>query len=261
MKKFFILISLLFINSVFAADMRFVQISDVRYDHNSEKNLLAQAVNDVNRLKGVEFVVFTGDNINRPSKENLEAFLDEAKKLNCPFYIVIGDHDVNKHKEMSKAQYIKTIKKKVRKYKPESPNYTFAKNGVIFIVVDGSKDVIPGTNGFYKEEALSRLESELDKYPDKNIIIFQHFPLIPPSNKETYYTFMPEDYLQIIEQHKNIKAVISGHFGVNKELEAGGVLHISTASLPSYRVIDILDYETPSPTIWAQLRTLSINKP
>ena len=120
MKKILILICLLFMNSAFAKDMRFVQISDANF-LSGEEALLRSAISEINKQPGVEFVVFTGDNIKRPSKKDLEDFLNEAEKLNCPFYIVLGDHDVNKHKEMSKAEYIKIVKKKYKKYKPETP--------------------------------------------------------------------------------------------------------------------------------------------
>ena len=256
MKKILILICLLFMNSAFAKDMRFVQISDANF-LSGEEALLRSAISEINKQPGVEFVVFTGENIKRPSKKDLEDFLNEAEKLNCPFYIVLGDHDVNKHKEMSKAEYIKIVKKKYKKYKPETPNYSFEKDDMIFIVADGSKDVIPGTNGFYKEETLNWLTNELNLYPDKNIIIFQHFPLIPPADKETYYTFKPEKYLEILNSHKNVKAVFAGHFGVNNEQEFNGILHVSTAGLPFYRVVDIMDYDTSSPTIWSVLKEAS----
>ena len=33
-----------------------------------------------------------------------------------------------------------------------------------------------------------------------------------------------------------------------------GVEHISTAGVPYYRIIDVMDSETTNPTIWAQLK-------
>lgn len=250
----FVLTFLVVSLSAFADDMRFVQVTDVRYNSANENDLFTKTIKDINKQKDVEFVVFTGDNINKPDKNELEAFINEAKKLKCPFYLIIGDKDVNKHKDLSKKQYIKEIHRHIRKFKSESPNYVFEKNGFVFMVVDGAKDVIPGTNGFYKDDVLSWLNTQLDLYKDKNVIIFQHFPLIPPSSKETYYTFKPENYLKILHNHKNVKAVISGHFGVNSEQHFDGVSHITTAGLPYYRVIDIMDYETTNPTIWAELK-------
>ena len=112
MKKFLglFLTSLVLMASAQAKDLRFVQISDVRFLSSAENDGLKKVINDVNKQKRVEFAVFTGDNIEKPSQEELEAFLKEAKKLNCPFYIVIGDRDVNKLKSMSKVEYTKTDK-------------------------------------------------------------------------------------------------------------------------------------------------------
>lgn len=240
------------ISAVQAKDLRFAQISDIRYSESNSETLKA-VIKEINDTKDVKFTVFTGDNINKPSISELESFLKEAKKLKTPFYIVLGDKDVNKLKHLSKAEYIEVIKKNVRKYKPETPSYTFEKDGVIFIVADGSKDVIPSTNGYYRDDVLTMIDTELAKYPDKNVIILQHFPVIPPSNKESYFTYKAENYINTLKKHENVKAIISGHFGVNSEQNQDGVVHITTAGTPYYRIIDILDCETSNPTIWAQL--------
>lgn len=237
-----------------AKDLRFVQISDVRYSAGNDNQTFANVIQDVNKQKNVEFVVFTGDNLNKPSVDDLDGFIKEAKKLNCPYYVVIGDKDVNKLKHLSKIEYAKYLKKHIRKYKPETPSYTFIKNDIVFIVVDGAKDVIPGTNGYFKEDVLTWLDSELTKNKDKNVIILQHFPIIPPAEKESYYTFKPEEYMKVLIKHNNVKAVISGHFGVNNEQSVRGVSHISTSGIPDYRIIDIMDADTSNPTIWAQLK-------
>lgn len=243
---------LCFVSAVQAKDLRFAQISDVRYSLENDAALKA-VIKDINKQKNVEFAVFTGDNIAKPSPELLESFLSEAKKLKMPFYIVIGDKDVNKLKHMSKAEYIQIVKKNVRGYKPEKQNYIFEKEKVIFIVADGSKDVIPSPNGYYKDDVLEFVDTELSKYPNNNVIILQHFPIIPPSNKESHYTFKPESYLAVLAKHKNVKAVISGHFGVNSEKTYNGIVHITTAGAPYYRIIDILDCDSTNPTIWGQL--------
>lgn len=254
MKKFLILfIAYLFVStSVFAKDIRFVQVTDVRYSKGNDT--LSSVVQAINNEKDIAFTVFTGDNIDKPSKENLEGFLLETKKLKKPYYIVYGDKDVNRYKDLSKKEYAKILKKKIKRYKPELTNYVFENNDVVFFVVDGSKDVIPSTNGYYKADVLEWVDANLALYPKKNIVIFQHFPLIPPTDNENYFTFKPEEYLKIINNHKNIKAVISGHFGVNKEFTIDGVLHISTAPAPAYRVIDMIDCTSKNPTFWAQIK-------
>ena len=253
--EFILLLSFLTLPS-YAKDMRFVQISEAKYCAIKNNNLLDKVIQDVNKQKNIDFVIFTGDNIEKPNKENLSAFVSATKKLKVPCYVVIGDKDVNKHKDLSKKQYAKYLKRHMRKYRQDSPNYVFEKHGVIFMIVDGSKDVIPSTNGFYKDDVLEWVDANLDLYSKKTIIIFQHFPLIPPDNKESYITYKPEKYLEILKKHKNVKAVISGHFGVDKEITADGILHISSDSFPKYRIIDILDYDTKNPTIWAETKVV-----
>ena len=85
---------------------------------------------------------------------------------------------------------------------------------------------------------------------DKKVVILQHYPLIPPAKKEARYTYKADEYLKLLSEHENVKAVISGHFDTNKEQVYGNILHISTKNAPTYRVIDILDYDTPEPTFW-----------
>lgn len=257
MRKFFaLLIFVLFIVSgVYASDMRFIQFSDIKYT-DANKQVLLDAINEINKEKNVEFVVFTGDNLKRPNKSDLESFLKVIKKINSPVYLVLGDKDVNKYKDLSKQDYIKVVNKYLRSYKPKTSNYVFEKQGVVFIVLDGSKEVITSTVGYYRDDVLDWLDEQLKKTEGKNVVILQHFPIIPPAEKEMYYTYKPENYLKILSANKNIKAVVSGHFGVNKEITKNGVVHISTSGLPYYRVIDILDCDSENPVIWAQLKKL-----
>ena len=253
MKKFFIFLFLyiFFLSSVSAQDLRFVQITDVRYS--TENNNLTKVIKDVNKKSDIDFVVFTGDNIQSVDKKNLKDFILEAKKLKYPFYILIGDKDVNKYKDLSKKQYAFILKKNLKNYKNTDTNYIFEKKGVVFFVGDGAKDVIPSTNGYFKENVLEWLDANLALYQNKNVIILQHFPVITPVDKESYVTLKPEKYIEILNNNKNVKAIVSGHFGVNKEIIVDGVSHISTAPAPSYRIIDIIDCNSENPTIWAEV--------
>lgn len=255
MKKLFVLLLMSFIctTAAFAKDLRFIQITDVRYSKQNNSDVLKNVIKDVNKQKNVDFVVFTGDNIERPDVNILKDFLLEAKKLHKPFYVIIGDKDVNKHKNLSKNEYQAILKKKLPNCKTKDLNYVFERNGVVFLVVDGAKDVIPGTNGYYKDDVVSWVDTNLNLYSKKNVIILQHFPLIPPENNEGYITFKPQKYLDVIQRHNNVKAVVTGHFGVNKEETVNGIIHITTAPAPNYRIIDIIDCTSANPSVWAEV--------
>lgn len=248
---FFLILS---INSAFCADMRFIQIDNLFFsakDENSIK-MINTLINDINNQKNVDFIIFSGNNIAKPNLENLEQFLKQTKKLKKPYYIILGNKDVNKQKNLSKKEYMSFVSKKVRSHKKiTSPNYVFEKNKIIFIVVDGSKDVIPSSMGYYKSTTLDWLEDNLIKYNDKKVVILQHFPLIPPSKRESHYTFKSDEYLELLKTHNNVLAVISGHFGIDKEVEQNNILHISTSSAPNYKIIDILNYDSEKPIFWS----------
>lgn len=256
MKKFFsFLIVFLFSTlSVFSADMRFIQVDGLLYKSESRAQF-EKLIENINNEKDVEFIVFTGNNISKPDKGLLQEFLLCAKNLKRPYYIVLGQKDVNKKKNLGKEDYIKLVRKKnFTMRKVFSPNYTFTKKKIVFIVADGSKEFIPTPIGYYREYVLLWLDDQLDKYHDKNVVILQHYPLVPPEQKETHYTYKADEYLQLLSEHKNIKAVVSGHFNVNKEVLVNDILHISTKDAPTYRVIDIMDYETKNPTFWSVIK-------
>jgi len=259
MKKFFSLLFVLlfFISSVFAKDMKFAQVDGVKFNPDDEVSVkkLDDIVKDINKQKDIKFVVFSGNNISKADAKYLKAFIKKANKLKASYYVVLGNKDVNKQKELGKIAYTKILKKYAKNHKKiKQPNYVFEKNGNIFIVADGSKEVITLPNGYYRPEVINWLDGQLTKYGKKNVVIIQHYPIVPPAQKESYYTFKADEYLAMLAKHKNVKAVVAGHFGVNKEEEVNGIVHISTEEAPHYRIIDIIDYETDNPTYWSTLK-------
>lgn len=247
---------LLSISTAFAADIRFIQVDNLQFSTSNEEKFL-DLIQEINNYKNIDFIVFSGSNICRPDKNELENFLKTAKKLKKPYYIVLGMKDVNRRKDLSKAEYMKIVKKYTRTHsKIESPNYVFEKNDMIFIVVDGSKDVIPTSNGYYRAEVLNWLDEQLKLYKNKNVVILQHYPIIPPSKRETYYTYKAEDYLKMLAKHKNVKAIVSGHFNALNEQNVNGILHISTSDFPTYRIIDVIDCDSANPAFWSSIKGL-----
>lgn len=254
--------------TVFAENIKFVQVTDSHLDVGSEYslNVLKSAVEDINKQEGVSFVVFTGDNINNPTEDNLREFVKIVRKLKVPYYVTLGNHDVYKSKNMSKARYYEILRESNLLYRQRTPNYEFKKDGFVFLIVDGAKEVIPGSAGYYRQDTLDWVDKKLTKNEDKPVIIFQHFPLVYPDSSEsrlkTHKTYRVEDYQEILDKHHNVLAVISGHFHVNNETMKNGVYHISSPSLisipQSYKIIDIVTTKEFSPIIYTQLREFDI---
>lgn len=256
MKKNLLFIFLFFLSTqlAFSADMRFIQVDGAFYNTSNSKNF-ENLVEKINNEKNIDFVVFTGNNIAKPNKDDLNSFIKSSQKLKAPFYVVLGQKDVNKQKGLGKEEYVKILSKKVRMHKKaKSPNLVFRKNKVTFIIADGSKEVLPTPNGYYKDDVLSWIKDELDNPKNQKVVILQHYPLIPPIKKETHYTYRAEDYLKLLSNYKNVKAIVSGHFDANNEQTVNGILHISTKNAPTYRIIDILDYDTENPTFWSTIK-------
>lgn len=221
-----------------AKDLKFAQVTDVNYKKNSEA--LVKIIKDINKTPEIDFVVFSGNNLGRAYSDNLKNFLADAKKLNVPYYVILGNKDVSKSNRLDKKTYFKMLCK-ANKFHPRTPNYTFKKNGIVFIAVDGSKEVIPSANGVYSQETIAWVDEQLTKYKSNKAVILQHFPLANKPPSELYYTYNAQEYLAMLSKHSNVIAVIAGHFRKNDEITYNGIRHIITpqASNGIYKIIDI----------------------
>ena len=81
MKRFFnilflIVFVLIFSSSVYAKDVKFIQVTDLHFDatQGSIENF-NNLIEQINKTGDLDFVVFTGDNIDLANKEMLKGFL------------------------------------------------------------------------------------------------------------------------------------------------------------------------------------------
>lgn len=262
-------ISTLLINQVaLAHGIKFIQITDSHFstvsgsysqrDVENAQNVLEKTIKDINSIPDVDFVVFTGDNIDTASSADLITFLKTANRLKHPYYIVIGNHEVFKSQHFDKKEYMKTVSKYSKNCKTKNANYTFKKNNLIFIVVDGAKEVIPGPAGYFKKDTLKWLDKNLTKYKNYNVVILQHFPIVPPYYNRTHSTYNVADYENVLKKHSNVIAIISGHYHANGEKKVDGIYHISSPALVepphNYKIIEIESGNNKDSQIFTQLR-------
>lgn len=239
----FLSILLLTFQTATAKDIKFAQVTDVFFKESSLP--LQKVIQDINKTPDIDFVVFTGNNIGRASVENLKNFLDDVKHLNKPYYIVLGNKDVSKSHNLDKKTYMKTVRK-YNPFHPKETNYTFKKGNIVFIVVDGSKELIPTVNGYYNQQTIAWVDKQLTKNAKYKTVIIQHFPLANKPNNEFYYTYNILEYMQMLSRHTNVLAVISGHYNKNDEVTYNGVSHITTPNMGGgvYKIIEIDDDNT-----------------
>ncbi len=257
---------LLLQSRVSAGEIKFVQVTDAHFIKGNEyrTEVLQQAVKSINKEKDIQFVVFTGDNLDSPKAEYLPAFTRIINKLNVPYYIIIGNHDVFKNNGLSKTHYLEIIRENNLFYRYRKPNYVFKKDGFVFIAVDGAKEVIPGSIGYYKEDTLKWLEKQLKKYKNNPVIILQHFPLVAQKERPTHAVYQKENYLEILDKYDNIVTIIAGHLHVNSEIMRNGVYHITTPTLlsepPVYKIISIVTTKGFSPMVYTELKEVDMPK-
>lgn len=242
--KLLILIALLLSFSGFSKEVKLIHITDINL---TEKNAykLQDAIEEINMFKDVDFVVFGGNNIAKADINYLNTFVYLLKKVNKKAYVLLGSNDVYSPSGIDKKYYLKKIAKGEFLHSTK-PNYTFKKNGYVFVVMDGSKQYFKSSNGYYSKEELVWLEKTLEKNKKERVIILQHFPLLENSSKwlETAKT---EEYNEILKKYNNVKVIISGHYGTNEEIKKDGIYHIITENYSKrggYKIIEIdLDYD------------------
>lgn len=250
----------------FAEAIKFAQITDAHFntDDKHRTEILQETVKTINREKDISFVVFTGDNINSPNPKYLTAFVKIINKLNKPYYLVIGNHDVYKNGGLSKKQYLEIVHDNNFLYQYKKPNYLFKKNGFVFLVADGAKEVVPGSSGYYKKATLQWIDKQLTKHKNDRVIIFQHFPLVTAKNISTHTVYKKEDYLNILDKHDNVIAIIAGHLHNNYEVMRNGVYHVTSPTLlnekPIYKIISISTTKGFSPMVYTELKEVEIPK-
>ena len=248
-----------------AKEIRFVQVTDTHYspDNPYSEKVLKNTIDDINHLNNVSFVVFTGDNINKQNPEYLKRFMRIINKLKAPYYLTLGNHDVFRNNGLSKQQYIDIVKNYNLLYPTKKVNYVFKKKGYVFIVVDGSKEIIPNNNGYYRKDTLEWLDKKLEKYHNKPVVILQHFPLVPPKDIKSYRTYQADVYLDLLKKHHNVIAVIAGHYHINGETMQDGIYHITTPTLLNnphqYKIIDISTVKGFSSMIYTQLKDVEVD--
>lgn len=260
MKKIKILLGILVLaflcfTPVNAENLKFIQVTDVHLTQNN-KGYLEELVSDLNKkYSDLDFVIFTGDNIDNANVEDLKTFLSIIKELKFKKYVIMGNHDVFKSHGLDKKLYMSLVKKELGSYHSNKPNYVFKDKDVVFITMDGVKEVIPGPNGYYREEELNWLDKQLDKYKNNKVVIVQHFPLIVTDSK-MHKLYRRDDYMEMLKNHNNVIGIISGHYHKNIEENLNGIYNIATMKFDNeneyYKVIEI---DKESSMIFTQLNS------
>ena len=225
--------------------LNFAQLSDTHIDlacpSNSarmlgeSKALLSDAINQLNSLRGLDFVIFSGDLINKPIESYFTTFLDTVNNLKSPWYLVMGNHDIGIDSSFNKSRFLELYRKYNKNFKSSLPYYSFEpKKGYVVIVMDGVIDSKITANGYFYPQELQWLEATLDEYNNSEAIIVQHFPIVEPYKSSDHKVKNAKKYLAILKKHKNVLLVLSGHYHATKITKIDNIIHVSTPALVQY---------------------------
>ena len=262
MKKIlFTLVALLFFNPYANSEtLKFAQVTDVHFPKKGIMGYEGRSLNfaeknynkaiDIINNSDVEYVFFTGDVVDKSFKEVFDDFLNTTNKLDKKYYISLGNHDSNSPNGFTKKNTVAYLKENTP-YQQKDASYCIPLNeSFIAVMLDGSNDTEMDAQGFYSKKTLKWLEELLKEHPNKQFLIFQHFPIFEPVKDSAYVhkhsTRKKGTYIKLLKKYKNIVLIASGHYHVSCEKEKYGVKHYSTPALfledSYYRVFEI-DYD------------------
>jgi len=256
--------------------LKIVQLSDVHYTTSAtnkgprmladSKNLLEDAIYQVNKMDNIDVVVFSGDSIDSPVKKDLISFAKIANRLKYPWYYALGNHEVSISGELTKEKYFRIVEALNLNYSALTihdvalrPYYVIApKKDYKVIFLDGVIDSRITANGEFTEKQLKWLDEKLTAYKNQKVIVVQHFPVVEPCKSIGHRALDAPEYLEVIDKHKNVVAVLSGHYHCAKITQRNNVLHISAPSLVQYpNSFNVITISEDSNKIKVEVRQVS----
>ena len=253
----FLIFTIVLVPKVYSANfnnLKFIQVSDVHYssfeDNTSYKmlensiELFDDAIDQINSVSNVNFVMFTGDMINLPLKKELLGFIKEANKICHKWYVVLGNHDVDVDGKLTKKMYFDILNSHNLNFAQTNSYYSFIpKKGYKVIGLDTTIDGEFTAQGLITQEQLQWLDKELKSAGNSVVILFMHAPLEPPYHSPSHIVRNAEEVKAVINKYNNPMLICSGHYHAVRVKQDENKLYISSPALVSYpnafRIVNI----------------------
>ena len=193
----------------------FAQFTDVHISQTNENNTidLQRAVEDVNTQEHIAFVLVSGDIAETGDYASLMVAKRELDKLNCPYYIVPGNHDT-KWSE-SGAMDFKRIFRDNR--------FRLQFNGFLFLGIN-TGPIIKMGDGHVSPQDIIWVERQLKNVGKRMpVFIVTHYPL---KSGDVDNWWMLTD---VVRKH-NVQSFLGGHYHSNMVHNYDGIPGILTRS-------------------------------
>ena len=209
--------------------------------------LLKDAIEQINDIKGLDFVMFTGDMVDYATEENYYNFYKLLSKMKYPSLNAFGNHDFASD-VLAKEDVLDIVRGYNPNYLFEDSYYAFSpKTDYRIIVLDGVIKNQKTSNGELPAEQLQFLDNELAQNQDKIVVIMMHFAPVEPFVAREHQLLNANVFNEILLKYKNPIVVFSGHYHATKIRKFGNLIYVSTPSLVTYpmafRHIKITNYK------------------
>jgi len=191
-----------------AADIRVLQISDMHLfadssgllvGINTEDSFLAVLELAQHHSWPPDFIFLTGDISQDSSLTAYQRLIEHLKPLGIPCYILPGNHD--------KPERLQQIFQQP----PFSYQLFLHHKNWLFAFLNSATPNEEG--GTLDEEEIELLQLEMNKHPNKKVLICLHHQLKPVSSQwlDTMSVINPSSLIDIISNTDKVKGVIHGH--------------------------------------------------
>lgn len=235
-------------------NLRIAQVSDAHFS-SFEKNtsyklleksgdLLDDVLFQINTSGPYDFVIFSGDLINKPQVSELEKFITHANKLIYPWYAIAGNHDICIDGGLTKNKFIELLGENNTSMQNKKIYYAFTpKRGYRVLCLDSIIDYKVTTNGEISEEELNWIKEELNNHKKDTIVLCTHVPVIEPFSSPNHKLANEHELRKILKGYGNPIIVLQGHYHAARIKQENNLLVVACPSLVTYpnafRVINI----------------------
>ena len=235
-------------------NLRVAQVSDAHFSSFEENTsykflkkspeLLDDVIFQINTSGPYDFVMFTGDLVNKPKVSELEKFFSHANNLVYPWYAIDGNHDISIDGPLTKRKFLETLAANNDNMQQENIYYAFTpKKGFRVICLDSIIDYKLTSNGEISNEEFMWLTQELEKHVKDTVIVCSHVPIIEPFSSPNHKMQNEYEVRKLLKTHKNPLIVLQGHYHTTKIIQDDNMLVVACPSLVTYpnafRVINI----------------------
>lgn len=235
-------------------NLRFAQISDSHFSTFEENTsykflkkspeLLDDVIFQICTSGPYDFVIFTGDLVNKPKTNELVKFLAHASKINCPWYAINGNHDIAIDGPLTKDEFRKILNGHNKYMSNQKLYYAFTpKKGFRVICLDSIIDYKLTSNGEISQEQLKWLKNELDDHKKDVIVLCTHVPIDEPYSSSNHKLINEDEVKALLGSYSNPIIVLQGHYHCVRAKQKDNIIYITSPSLVTfpnaYRVINI----------------------